>query len=1040
MRVHLVLIALIGLLLLAGAGNAALIPDQNSLIYSNAANNWMVVNHQSTITVYAYNTTALIPVSGATVTLTPNSTTLGSLGMNGFTTDSNGQGNTTFTAGKTPGAVNITAIITYKGNSVQKTFTLNIDHDVAYSVQFNYDNEVTVGTETPFQMSFTDQWGNPIDNRNPYNPQAVSLHIGSVTGAGAFDTGGIPKYVQDLTMSPDANGNVSVTVRTDIVSGENVIWMKAFGAISDQYEAIDSLTDGVPFSITQTVSPSVIPPPSVPCDGVSNFTFIYTLYDMYGNIAGNQTILLHTNWTGDTDSYFTSNQNGQIYVTYGPHQTAAAISVTATSVTNTSVNATQNVVFYSTAPVNMELVASPQTIGSFDATGGALSTVVGEVTDTEGNPVPGAPVTFSLGTPWYDATYNSTYLSGPAWNVSSAKNYSAQTVYTNSNGMAIVMFQPGTFDKNATDLHYNQQATGHVTVTATWTNVVQNIQLNWENFPYLSVSTGVNPLTVGVGQTVDLTIKLVGNGFMLQKNLADVVLVTDQSGSMADNPNGGTSGTSKLSYAKTALQNFVALSANNITVGLASFANAPSGYSTQENQLWYLEQHNINSKPFNPYDSVQDSIDNNQAPQNAYADARIDQDLTTNTGTLDNVISTYSANGGTCIACGLNAALSELNTHATPGYTQSVVLMTDGIANLAPINSTFPMLSYMPSDYSSSNGGTSQIAAAAAIYDANAMKAQGIEIFTIGFGSDQSSDNINVTTLETIASNNCPTATVDPPVCYWAATDGNALNTVYQTINGIISSTAGVNTTMAVQFNNINVTGVTFPGANVCNYTYNSTPTVGTGSTVIQWQKSQGGNTNVTDQTSNWTNYHSLNFTIGTMYIGDTWQADALFNMTMPGNVQVFGDNSMIVFNNGTSSMLLPVKYVNVIANLTNSGWTMGAIQLSNLQANPTGGTITNSIPVQWNLTYPGNITKSATEQIFYSNNNQQSWVQFNTISNIAPCNQSQQYSTLDVTNLPAGTYWIRVVATADDATGDQAITSTGIQVGTAVKAYIKLE
>ncbi|MFZ0183035.1 MAG: hypothetical protein WAL62_07850, partial [Methanoregula sp.] len=111
MRVHLILIALIGLLLLAGAGSAALIPDQNSILVSS--NDWVVVNHQSTISVFAYNSTSLTPVPGATVTMALNTTLLGSLVMNGGTTDASGQANATFSAGTKTGAVNITATITY---------------------------------------------------------------------------------------------------------------------------------------------------------------------------------------------------------------------------------------------------------------------------------------------------------------------------------------------------------------------------------------------------------------------------------------------------------------------------------------------------------------------------------------------------------------------------------------------------------------------------------------------------------------------------------------------------------------------------------------------------------------------------------------------------------------------------------------------------------------------------------------------------------------------------------------------------------------
>jgi hypothetical protein len=1019
MRVHLALIALIGLILLAGAGSAVLIPDQNSSISSSA--NWTVVNQQSTIIIAAMNGTS--GINGATVSVALSNTTMGSLVMASSTTDASGTVTGIFTAGTKSGAVNIMATITYPNSTpIIKNVTQYIDHDVAYSVLFDYDSTATVGTETLFNMSFTDRWGNPIDSRKEdalnIPRHSISLHIGSVTGAGAFDKNGT--YVQDLTQNLDPNGNASVTVRTDIVGGENIIWLKPFGAITDQYKSIIGMTDAAPAGITISVLPSGAPP-AIPTDGVSNFTFIYTLKDKYGNVAGNQTIQLHTNWSGDSDTNFISNENGQIYLTYGPHDTAAFISVTATSLTNTSVTNTTVVWFYSTAPVNMELTASPQTMGSLETNSSIRSIVSAEVTDIEGNPVSGQTVTFYIGTPWYDATYNKTYTIGPAWESTTSATV---TGVTDTNGFATVNLKPGSFDNNVTDINYTQQATGHVTVTASWSNAtsgasaIRSLQVNWKNYPYLSVDTEVNPLTIPVNGTVDLTIKLKGDGYALQQNVADVVLVTDLSGSMTDSMS--PSGT-KLSNTITALQKFVAMSGSNIFIGLASFANAPQGYSTAAYQLYKIEQNNGSAYPFNPYDSIWDRIYQNSAPQNAYSDARIDLNLTTSTASnnLNSTITSYSANGGTCIACGLNAGLSELNTKGYPGHTKTIILMTDGIANLAPINSTYPLLSYMPSDYVSSNGGSSLIAKNAAIYVATNIKAQNIKIYTIAFGSD--ADN---TTLTSIAS----------PGCAYSASNGTALATVYQTINGLVSTQAGVNTTMSVGFSNVNVSGVTFPGASVYSYIYNSSVT--SGSTRIQWQD---GVTNVTNQTDTWNANHALNFTIGTIMLNQTWQADILFQVMQPGNIKVF-DNSSIIFNNGSASLSLPVKYINVIANLSNPGWSLGAIQLSNLQANPAGNNITAFLPVTWNLTYPGNITKSATERIFYSNDNQQSWVQFDTQSGIAPCTNSPQYSQLDVRGLPAGTYYIKVHATADDAIDDEKIMDTGIWIGPAGRSYIKLE
>jgi len=958
------------------------------------------------------------------VNLALDNPALGSLVMTSPTTDASGIATGTFTAGTKSGAVNITATISKDGYSVTKTIPQYIDHDVPYTVRFDYDGEVTVDTETPFSMSFADYWGNPIDNKNPAATHTVSLHIGSVNNTAAFDKSGT--FVQDITTNTDAKGNASVTVRTSIAGGENIIWMKPFGNIGDQYKTITSLTDAVPFSITQDVSPS---PAMQPCDGAADhtFSFIYTLYDKHGNIAENQSLLLHTSWAGDKDTTFTSNDLGQVWLTYGPHQTAANISVTATSLTNSSVTATRFVEFYSTAPVNMQLTASPQTMGSLDAGSSLRANVSAEVTDIMGNPVKNESVTFTIGTPWYDGTYNVT--AGPVWE---STHSATVTGTTNDDGFATVKFMPGAFSRNKKDLNYNQQATGHVTVTAKWVNangteVIQNLQLNWKNYPYLSVDTSVNPLTVGVNDTVDLTIKLKGDGWALQPSPIDVNLVIDRSGSMGNNLAGKSGTPTRISIAKSAATTFI----NNMTegqdrVGLFSFAS----------------------------------------------DVSHDAALQTTFSPVKTAVSNLNSNGATATRDAIKKAIDDMVAHPNTDANaiRAIIVMTDGDWNYygAPngkgngfsswdytLNNNVASWSGGVTDYNTYyyytdlNGGYNHYAKVnvpnndpnygettlyyyytnANYYDNAELTNQNLSIYAknhnirlyfIFFASSPAA--MSQSTLQSMAN-----ATGG---FYQQALTATALNDAYKKIAGDLQEQAGVNTTMQVAFDNVNVSGVTLPGADVYQYVYDPTA-----SSKITWQD---GNTNVTDQTADWNDDHNLNFNIGTITLNQVWQADMRFRILKPGNIEVFSGSS-VIFNNGTDRMDLPTKYVNVIPNLTNPGWSMQAIRLTDLAANTGGGKIVDTLPVTWNLTYPGNITKSATEQVFWSNDNKQSWHQFDTEFS-GPCVNSIQGSTLDVRNLPSGTYWIRVKASADDAVGDEAITATGIDIGMEGKSYIKLE
>ncbi|MFA5330754.1 MAG: VWA domain-containing protein [Methanoregula sp.] len=981
------MIILVCLVLLVLPVSAASGPDQSSTIVSSRS--WVVANStdHATIIVVAQNISIKFP--NATVAFSVNSTDLGTISPASAVTDANGVATGVFTTNKKSGTAIITAVITYGNVSVEKTISQNIDHDTPYTATFDYENEITVGTETPFNISFKDKWGNPIDNRKSDDPHSISLHISSVTGAGAFDSAGT--FAQDITRTLDAQGNVSVKVRADTVGGENIIWQKPFGAISDHYESILGITNGIPYSMIFTVHPDN--PASLPADGADDhkFTFDYNLYDKYGNPASNQTLAIHSSWSGDTDLNLTSNGVGLIEFTYGPHDRTGNITIAATARSNTTVTVTKYIEFYSTAPVNMVLMASPETMASRDADSSIRSNITAEVTDIMGNPVPNETVYFTLGTPTYDGTY--TITSPPALgNVSAV---------TDENGFATVPFTPGGFTRNSSDLHYTQQATGHCVVTATWGSVHQNVQLTWKNYPYLSVETSVSPLTIAVNDTIDVTIKLKGDGWALEPNPIDAVLVIDRSGSMGDdNP-------TRISSAKSAALTFVSkMSSTYDRIGVVSFAGYTSG-----------------------------------------TDTRTDISLTSDYSNLKTAINSLKANGATETRDGLKQAIDLLikNKNPNPKTVRAIILMTDGNYNWLgnPLGRgtgySSGYSSYSTSDlepdeyryYSGMGDGLtgSRWSGSYYTYPDGQLTNQNMSVYA-------RNNNIRLYMIS-FASKLDPQAVSDMQVMadstggfYQHAPDAATLAQIYTLIAGDLNTEAGVNTTMSVKFDTVNVTGVSVPGAEVYDYVYDPMA-----STAITWQDK---NTNVTDQTNDWNDDHHLDFNIGTIRLNETWQSVFRLKIKEAGNIEVFGNSSSIVFNNGTDSMSLPKRFVNVINNITDTGVTMQSIQVSNLQITQTG-VIKDFLPARWEISYPGKL--NATERIYYSNDNMQTWIQFDSKTGILDGGgEETDYSTLDVRSLPAGTYYIRVVASADDALGDEKISSGSAMVGTAGKSYIKLE
>ena len=80
---------------------------------------------------------------------------------------------------------------------------------------------------------------------------------------------------------------------------------------------------------------------------------------------------------------------------------------------------------------------------------------------------------------------------------------------------------------------------------------------------------------------------------------------------------------------------------------------------------------------------------------------------------------------------------------------------------------------------------------------------------------------------------------------------------------------------MSADFENINVTGVTMPGNQVFDYVYNPTA-----STKITWQN---GTPTVINQSDDWTTDNKLDFNIGTIKVGQFWNATFRLRVNQSG-------------------------------------------------------------------------------------------------------------------------------------------------------------
>jgi hypothetical protein len=712
----------------------------------------------------------------------------------------------------------------------------------------------------------------------------------------------------------------------------------------------------------------------------------------------------------------------------------------------------------------MAFTATPQVMASLDANPSQIALLQAKVMDEMGNPVANQTVSFSLGTPSY--TYSNCSLSGP--------KLLNTTATTNINGTATVVFIPGKFDTNQANISYDPTDTGSVTATASWNSINQPIQMSWKNYPYLSEQTTIIPSNINVGGTFTVMINLTADGWNLTGTPADVVIVSDLAG--------GIGGTGRLENTQKAEVGFIKNATDQTYISLASFGDSPAPggapYASQDTiNLYALQNANQSLKEFNPYGNVWDkdmvppadwdavhSSDNfcfgNQPCTNAtnpmsyyylnpWSDAKIDANLE-NAGptylgdqvALSNTVNNYQANGGTDYAAGINAALQVLvgspghPAQGNPTHNQTIIIMGDGINMMAPI-APGSLESYWPSDWNPRNGtGTSEgpplwwfdesdIGKAAAVDAANRAKSQGITIYGIGFPDADNSGHDNISDMSFFDS------LVSAPSTVYFAPDPTTMTGIFQQIEGQIQTVAGVNTTMALNLQNIAVTYNNetnlINGSDVLNYV--SDPALSTQIT------DQNGNTYVINQTEEWIQNQTLTFNIGQMTVGQTWSTSFEMQLLQPGSLNLPGNMSTICFNTG-QCMIPNSRTANGLLNYSNTGFNMPVISITDLQA--LNGEITTVVPLQWNITYPG--SEYATEDLYYSSASNPTWKFIAEQPVDGPVYNNTQTYSWDVSSLPAGDYWVEVIAYAHDADSGKEIIPNSIVLGQSAKAFIRLQ
>jgi len=995
---------------------------------------WVIANGADSciITLEIKNNTN-VNMDGYKVDFTVNNSIFGNLNpITSYTV--NNKTSTTFRTKYKSGTAIINGTVYYRENDSDlnaplksRTWSteINIDHDSPLQmISYFVPNEATVGSLIPITIKYVDRWGNPIDNRR--NPERVYFYASASNGTPTFENT-IP-HGSAANIENDVSGNFTAWLRITTLPVINIVQVHPFdGLLSDKYFFIEAIANAPPVSIEQYFDPEgyLGNPPKQYADGISLFQIIYTLKDQYGNGVRNSPIQISTSIPGE-ETVVHTNSAGQAMLTYGPKSSIGRITITARSGLNSTVTCSKEIMFISQEPVDMQFTAVPDTMPSRDVDEDSHAELRAKVIDENGNPVEGELVTFSMGTPEYHENYT----------VTMQPELSATSAISDSEGFAIVNFLPGAFTTNWADPNYDPTASGTVAVTAHWENpslnssATHNLTLSWKNYPYLSLETAVYPQTVNVTDTVDVLIKLIGDGWALQPNPIDVVLCTDRSGSMLYNTSDGIKD-DRMVHAMNAAKIFNSqMSPVRDRVGLVSFGDntqtngwanlTPTKYKSGNNWRWAFstaygvyggwywvsddnnyecdycgwstcDSYNVNS--------IHQQYVNTHYPGNGryYGTsefASIDLNMTFDRSKVNDTINMMVPAGGTPMREGLYKSVKMLRDNPRSKAIKAIVLLSDGAWNTG-------------GDPEGGSGATSfpGIGKNSVIDWANNSN---IKIFTVALGNES---------WQTLHPQLQSYATKTGGKFYWAR-DATGLTGIYTDIAGELKTEAGVNTQVDLNFENIEVNYqvVTMNSTHkVLDYVpinpnstrvkhYNATTTF-----IDTW-------VNQSDQWNNAISPYHLKFNPGTIKLGEVWEARYTLRVLADGNINIFGPGSTITFNNGESNLTLPKTYITGVPGMVTSGVNTSVLNVTDvtLGTDTSGGIEYRTWT--WDRFYSGKY--NVTEKYYISNDN---WKQKILVGSAVllpeQANQPGEFR-YPVHLLPPGEILFKVEASAMDSPG----------------------
>jgi hypothetical protein len=973
-----VLIVVLGIIIFLIPGTGAVDPDY--LIVTTDVP-WVVAGGTDTASVsVTVMNSSIGPISAVPVRIWCEDPTMGTITVDRGLTNANGLVVGTFTSGTRSGVATIIAEVV--GIPLRNSTHQRVDHAEPKRWSYlSYPAKLPVNSAATLQIQMKDAYDNVVDDRRI--AETVTLLSAGEEGSG-FWTGS--EYLPRITAPVGADGNVTVQYKVPPIAQNTIIQVSAPPTVISNIQWIVLTSVAVhPSTLYSYLTPEN---GQVKANDEDTFTLIYTLKDEWGNPVPNAAVWRNTT-LGEHDRFLT-NDEGIVITRYGPKNSVGEVTITATVEGYPDVTVSNPVAFIPTDPVMWELTANPDTVASREVDEDALTYIRAIVMDRQGDMVEDEPVLFEI-----VQTTGSVPLTREP-------ELTAGTAWTDADGFATVGLRPGAFP-SATDPSYNPSSLGTAIVQATWRGNVKQIPVYFKNYPYLRVQTYVYPTTVRVNQTVDVTVRLIGDGWAYQQKPLDVILCTDRSGSMLRNKSESIE--DRMVHAMGAAKVFVGELSPQDRIGLVSFgdnagthgwANLTGGRDQYYSHYWagvdgshsdddrYIASH----YPGNPhrYNSL------------ATIDSTLMFDKTAACNTIDQMVPC----GGTPMREGLYRSVRLFLTDPTPrpNAIKAIVLLTDGAWNTGGDPRGERGAASWPDD---------NIEARDSI--ATWAKENGIRIYTIGLGNEPYHDQLQEYAEETGGK-------------YYFAPTADQLAAIYTKIVGDLKVIAAAKPQVNLSFQRLNVSynnqTSSTPGGEVFDYIREN----GYSTLISSWEATSSGWQLLyhyeQDDTQNWS-ARELYFDAGDIRIGQIWQVSFRFIAKTPGSINIFGPESAIRLSGegGNQIQPLPDTFITALANLTLQTEDQVRVDVKDLRVvgELIGDGATDLLPIGWTLNYTGEFpvkqdvyTQFSGDNIVWSND----WVLIHSsATGGGPIDDAPFMAWSDVRER-SGYYMFRVVARED--------------------------